>query len=222
MTLRDFLKLTRRRLGTIVTCTLLGAVAAAGLLVATPTKYSAQATAYVRVAVPTNTSGSTDSNSYFAASQLAIQKAKAFVSVFTSQSVAQSVIKQLGLETTPADLVGDISASNATNSLTIVVTASGDSPQRARSIADAVVTQSAAQVRRLEGETSPVQVVMMAPASLSQITKAPSPVKYLTIGILGGLAIGLLAAFARQHFDTRLRTADDITDRFKSAVLAVG
>lgn len=221
MTLRDFLKLTRRRLGTILVCTLLGAVAAAGLLLVTPTTYSAQATAYVRVSVPNTTTGSTDSNSYFAASQLANQKVKAFVSVFTSQSVAESVIKELELDTTPAELADRVSASNAPNSLTIVVTATGDSPAQAQSVADAVVKQSAIQVKSLEGETSPVQVVMMTPASLSQITKTPSPVKYLGAGIVAGLIVGFAIAFARQHFDTRLRTADDISDNFEQPVLAV-
>lgn len=221
MTLRDFLKLTRRRLGTIIACTLLGAVAAAALLIMTPTRYSAQATAYVRVSVPKGADGAAESNSYFAASQLANQKVKAFVSVFTSQSVAESVIKELKLNTTPAELASSISASNAANSLTIVVTATGDSPEHARSIADAVVNQSSAQVKVLEGENSPVEVVMMTPASLSQISKTPSPVKYLAIGILAGLAIGYLAAFGRQHFDTRLRTADDITEQFDAPVLAV-
>ncbi|MDN5977822.1 polysaccharide biosynthesis tyrosine autokinase [Acidipropionibacterium jensenii] len=221
MTLRDFLKLTRRRLGTILVCTLLGAVAAAGLLLVTPTTYSAQATAYVRVAMPQTSDGSNDSGSYAAAAQLASQKVKAFVSVFTSQSVAESVIKELKLDTTPAELADRVSASNAANSLTIVVTATGDSPGQARKIADAVVTQSAAQVKSLEGANSPVQVVMMAPASLSEITTTPSPAKYLGIGILAGLLIGYAIAFARQHFDTRLRTVDDITDRFRDPVLAV-
>lgn len=221
MTLRDFLKLTRRRLGTILVCTLLGAVAAAGLLLVTPTTYSAQATAYVRVAMPQTSDGSNDSGSYAAAAQLASQKVKAFVSVFTSQSVAESVIKELNLDTTPAELADRVSASNAANSLTIVVTATGDSPEQARKIADAVVTQSAAQVKSLEGANSPVQVVMMAPAGLSEITRTPSPAKYLAIGILAGLLIGFAIAFARQHFDTRLRTADDITDRFTDPVLAV-
>ncbi len=221
MTLRDFLKLTRRRLGTILVCTLLGAVAAAGLLLVTPTTYSAQATAYVRVAMPQTSDGSNDSGSYAAAAQLASQKVKAFVSVFTSQSVAESVIKELNLDTTPAELADRVSASNAANSLTIVVTATGDSPEQARKIADAVVTQSAAQVKSLEGANSPVQVVMMAPAGLSEITTTPSPMKYLAIGILAGLLIGYAIAFARQHFDTRLRTVDDITDKFKAPVLAV-
>jgi capsular exopolysaccharide synthesis family protein len=221
MTLRDFLKLTRRRLGpsSPVPCSVPSQAAA--LLLTTPTTYSAQATAYVRVSVPKGADGAAQSNSYFAASQLANQKVKAFVSVFTSQSVAEGVIKELKLDTTPADLAGSIKASNATNSLTIVVTAAGDSPEHARNVADAVVTQSSAQVKVLEGANSPVEVVMMTPASLSQISKAPSPVKYLTVGILAGLVIGYIAAFARQHFDTRLRTADDVAEQFDAPVLAV-
>lgn len=221
MTLRDFLKLTRRRLGTILVCTLLGAVAAAGLLLASPTTYSAQATAYVRVAMPQSPTGGNDSGAYAAAAQLASQKVKAFVSVFASQSVAENVIKELRLDTTPADLANQVTASNAPNSLTIVVSATGNSPEQARKIADAVVTESAAQVKSLEGANSPVEVVMMAPASLSEISKTPSPIKYLGVGVLAGLVIGYAVAFARQHFDTRLRTADDITGQFKAPVLAV-
>lgn len=221
MTLRDFLRLTRRRLGTIIACTLLGAAAAAGLLVLLPTHYSSQATAYVRVSVPKSANGSTDSNAYFNASQLAAQKVKAFVPLFTSETVAQAVITQLNLSVTPTELAADLSASNAANSLTINVTATGDSPEQSRQIADAVVNQAAVQVRRLEGASSPVQVVMMAPASLSQVEKSPSVLKYLAAGVLAGLLLGYAIAFVRQHFDTRLRTADDITERFDIPILAV-
>lgn len=220
MTLRDFLRLTRRRLGTIIACTVLGTMVAAALLMLLPTHYTSQATAYVRVSVP-RSSSSADSNAYFNASQLAAQKVKAFVPLFTSETVAQAVITQLDLAVTPNDLAADLSASNAADSLTIDVTATGDSPEQARQIADAVVTQSAAQVRRLEGASSPVQVVMMAPASLSQVGRTPSPLKYLAAGILAGLLIGYLIALVRHRFDTRLRTADDISDSFDIPILAV-
>lgn len=221
MTLRDLLKLTRRRLGTIVACILLGAAAAVGLLVLLPTHYTSQATAYVRVSMPKSAAGSVDSNAYFNASQLAAQKVKAFVPVFTSESVAQAVIAQLDLPMAPTELAADLSASNTADSLTIDVTATGDSPEQSQQIADAVVNQSAAQVRRLEGASSPVQVVMMAPASLSQVDKSPSPLKYLAAGILAGLLLGYSIAFARHHFDTRLRTANDIADYFEVPILAV-
>jgi capsular exopolysaccharide synthesis family protein len=62
---------------------------------------------------------------------------------------------------------------------------------------------------------------MMTPASLSQAEKSPSSPKYLAAGILAGLILGYGIAFTRQRFDTRLRTADDITERFTTPILAV-
>lgn len=217
MTLRDFLRLTRRRLGTILALTVLGVLVAAGLVAITPTRYTTQASAYVRVSLPRTT----DAGAYYSASQMAGEKAKAFVPVFTSQAVAQAVVKQLGLHIDPADLAEQIKATNDTNSLTIDVTAPGDSPELARRTADAVVTQGAAQIRTLEGASSPVEVVMMAPATLSHVTKAPSLPVYLGAGLLLGLLAGYGAAFARSRFDTRLRTAEDVQEQFDSPVLAV-
>lgn len=221
MTLRDFLRLTRRRLGTIIACLLVGILVAAGLFMLRPTTYTSQATAYVRVSIPGSSNASADSNAYFNASQLAAQKVKAFVPIFTSEPVAQKVIDQLHLSESPAELVSGLSASNATNSLTIDVAATGSSPEQSQQIADAVVTQSAAQVRQLEGAASPIQVVLMAPANLSQVTKSPSVIKYLGAGIVIGLLVGYGVAYARQRFDTRLRTVDDIDAHFDVPVLAV-
>ena len=170
MKFTNFVKLTRRRLVTILLCTLLGVAAGVGLLLTTPATYTASATAYVRVSVASSTNGSTDN--YYSASQLASQKAKAFVTVFTSQTVAQQVIHDLGLSMTPDALASNITASNEANSLTIKVTATADSADTARNIANSVISESAKQVKNLEGEKSPVQVVMMTPADLSQVKKA--------------------------------------------------
>lgn len=221
MTLEDFLKLTRRHLGTILVCMLVGGVGAFGLLKVTPTQYTASSTAYVRVTVPTDDGTEASANAYYNASQLATQKVKAFVPVFTSQTVAQAVIDDLKLNTTPSELAGNLTASNATNSLTINVTATADTADQAREIADAVVDKAAVQVKQLEGEDSPVSIVLMAPAALSTIVVTPSPVKYLAAGILAGLLLGYVIAFARTTLDTRIRTAEDIQDRVEVPILGV-
>lgn len=220
MTLHDFLRLIRRQLGVIVTLTLVGAALAAGALMLQSPRYTAHASGYVRVSVPQSAGGTTDSNSYYSASQLAAQKAKAFVAVFTSQTVASLVRQELGLSEEPSELASRITATNAANSLTIDVTATASSPDLARRIADSVVNQSAAQVRRLEGTGSPVSIVMMSPASLAEIDVSPTPLKYLAGGLLAGLLVGLLVALARQRLDTRLRTSQDVSERFDSPVLA--
>lgn len=221
MTLADLLKLTRRRIGSIFVCTLLGIAAAVGVLWVTPISYTAGSTAYVRVTLPADNGTATSANAYYSASQLASQKVKAFVPVFTSETVAQGVIKELGLSETPAALSKSITASNATNSLTINVTATAPTADQARKIADAVVTQSASQVKVLEGANSPVEIVLMAPSSLSTITKSPSTAKYIAAGVLAGLLLGYVVAFARQYFDRRIRTVDDVTEHVDVPVIGV-
>ncbi|WP_312348727.1 polysaccharide biosynthesis tyrosine autokinase [Actinomyces sp.] len=221
MTLEDFLKLTRRHIGAILMCMVLGGVGAFGLLQVTPTQYTAGSTAYVRVTVPTDDGTEASANAYYNASQLATQKVKAFVPVFTSQTVAQAVIDDLKLNTTPSELAGNLTASNATNSLTISVTATADTADQARAIADAVVDKAAIQVKELEGEDSPVSIVLMAPAALSTITVTPSPAKYIAAGILAGLLLGYVIAFARTTLDTRIRTAEDIQERAEVPILGV-
>lgn len=221
MTLEDFLKLTRRHLVTILVCMLVGGVGAFGLLRVTPTQYTASSTAYVRVTVPTDDGTDASANVYYNASQLATQKVKAFVPVFTSQTVAQAVIDDLKLNSTPSELAGRLTASNATNALTINVTATADTAEQAREISDAVVEKAAIQVKELEGEDSPVSVVLMSPAALSSVVVSPSPVKYLGAGILAGLLVGYVIAFARTALDRRLRTVADIQGRFETPVLGV-
>lgn len=221
MTFQDLITLTRRRFVAIAVCMLLGLASAIALLWVTPQSYTANSTAYVRVSVPESDGTSANANAYYNASQLATQKVKAFVPVFTSQTVAQAVIDQLGLKESPTELASALTASNATNSLTINVTATASTADQARQIADAVVAQAAVQVKALEGESSPVEVVMMAPADLSAVTVAPSTAKYLAAGVLAGLLLGYLLAFARDRFDTRIRTADDISERFEIPILGV-
>lgn len=221
MTLEDFLKLTRRYLGAILVCMLVGGAGAFGLLEVTPTRYTASSTAYVRVTVPIDDGTEASANAYYNASQLATQKVKAFVPVFTSQTVAQAVIDDLKLNATPSELAGRLTASNATNSLTINVTATADTAEQAREISDAVVDKAAVQVKELEGEDSPVSVVLMSPAALSSVVVSPNRVKYLGVGILAGLLVGYVIAYARTALDKRLRTVEDIQGRFDTPVLGV-
>lgn len=218
MSFQDFIRLTRRHVVAIIVCTVLGVMAAVGILLATPARYTAQATAYVRVSVPTG--GQSDASSYYNASQLANQKVKAFVTVFTSESVAQGVIKEVGLDATPGQVVSNIKASNAANSLTIVVKATAGSETTARRMADSVVNQAAAQVKTLEGAKSPVEVVMMTSANLSPVVKSPSPAKYVVIGLLGGVVVGYVVALVRHFVDRRIRTVSDVTENFEQPILA--
>lgn len=220
MTLEDLLKVTRQQIGLIVLGLILGLASAAGLVYATPVTYSASAIAYVRVTMPDD-AGVGGAGAYYSASQLANQKVKAFVSVFSSQAVAQGVIDTLGLETTPSALAGTIQASNQANSLTITVTATGETPKRAQVIADETVHQAQQQIKQLEGENSPVEIVLMSSSTLSSTAKNPSVVKYVGAGAVGGLTLGYALALLRALLDKRVRTSEDVSSVMDEPVIGM-
>ena len=161
MTLEDILALTRQRIGTILCGFLAGIILSTTYLWLTPVTYTASAIAYVRVSVPSQGADQGRTDSYYAASQLASQKVKAFVPVFTSESVAQGVIDALGLRTTPVQLARSVSAKNEKNALTINVSASAPTAEEAQAIADETIRQADAQIKRLDGADSPIGVALM-------------------------------------------------------------
>ena len=126
MTFEELIKLTRRQVVAIAIGLFTGLFLSLVVVWLTPVSYKASADAYVRVTVSQQT------DSYYAASQLATQKVKAFVPVFTSDAVAQGVIDSLGLDTTSAELSRSLSATNKNNTLTITVTATASSASEAR------------------------------------------------------------------------------------------
>lgn len=222
MTLEDLLKVTRQQIGLILLGLVLGLLTAGGLVYSTPVSYSASAVAYVRVSMPDDSSGSSSAaGAYYSASQLANQKVKAFVSVFSSQAVAQGVIDTLGLEASAAELAGRLSASNQNGSLTIKVTATGETPRRAQVIADETVHQAQQQIKQLEGENSPVEIVLMSSSTLSSTSKNPSVIKYMVAGALGGLVLGYALAIVRSLLDKRIRTSNDVASVLDEPVIGM-
>lgn len=220
MTFEDVLKLTRQRIGAIAVGLVIGiALSLVGLWL-TPITYTASAVAYVRVSVPSDSEDQSRADSYYAASQLASQKVKAFVPVFTSEPVAQGVINTLGLATTPAELSGSITATSEKNALTINVSAVAPTAAEAQAVADETVRQADAQIRRLEGSRSPVGLVLMSPSSMSGATRSPSLPRHLGLGGLGGVVLGYLLAFTRNALDKRVRSQSDVASVVEEPVLA--
>ena len=156
MTFEELLKLTRRQVVAIAVGLLAALLLSLVAALLTPVSYKASADAYVRVAVQTDSALPQQTDSYFAASQIAAKKTEALVPVFTSEVVAQAVIDSLGLDMNSTELARSLSVTNKTNTLTINVTATAPTASEARSIADETVRQAGEQVKLLEGEDSPV------------------------------------------------------------------
>lgn len=189
--LRDLVGLLRRHLAWITLCPLVGGLIALGLVQVVTPSYVATSAAYVQVDVPPEEG----LMGYSSAAQLAGNTTDGFLPVITSRSVAQGVVDQLGLEYSPEEVSAWISASRVTGSRTIEITVTAPTQDLAVQVADAVVAQSSDKVRTLEGESYPVNLVLLTSAELSHVTQTPPKSRSIAAGVVGGLLVGVGIAF---------------------------
>jgi receptor protein-tyrosine kinase len=218
MHLSDLCDVIIRRWRMLLVVLLVCLAAAGGYAATVPTTYTASTRIYVSMATGTSVADS------YKGGLAAQQRIASYSYIAGGATVAQRVIDDVGLAMTPSELQSKIKVTfpPATSLLDIAVT--DPSPDRASMLADKV----AAQFRRLVGQME-TTVVGAAPAAQATVieyaqtpTKPNSPnlVRLLAIGLLGGLVLGLLAAFARDRFDSTLRTSEQVAKTVAVPVLA--
>lgn len=220
MTIRVLIAVLSRHILLIVLMALLGIAGGGVWLRVTPERYTASAAAYVRVDI-SSTSKDSAALIYNQATNLVLQKAKAYQPLFTSKVVAEGVSRELGLDVSPAALASNLKASIDRTSPIINVTATASSPSLAQRIADETVRQTSIQARAMEGEDSPVQVQLMSPSALASPEKSPSTEKYLLTGLLVGIGLGIALAYLREILDRKVRQTTDVTKVVGDRVLGV-
>ncbi len=155
---------------------------------------------------------------------LAKSRAVSYVDIAQSRSTAQAVIDDLGLDATPAGLVGSISVEQPPETVLLKVTARAGSPEEAQALADAWVRALADQVAEIEDpqdrqRDGVLRVLPVESAALPGAPVSPNPPRNLLIGAGVGLLLGLAYALLRNSVDRRLRTKEDIEGKFPVSVV---
>jgi capsular exopolysaccharide synthesis family protein len=139
---------------------------------------------------------------------------QSFAQLAITPAVLQPVIDSLGLETTPAALAKNVSASTPLNTVIVEVTVINRSPEQSALIANAV-TRSLATIGQDLAPEGPdgdpsvtLETVSTAQAPLSPFS--PNLMLLLATGALFGLTIGAVFAVLRDMFDTRVRDEKDL------------
>ena len=207
MTLTQFFTTIRKRwlyvfLPFVLSCLVVGIWS----MLSTPV-YTAKASAYFSLTYGQTPSELNQGSSYTQ------QQIASYALLATKPVVLDPVIDELGLTISTQDLARNVSAKASVDSVIVDVTADSTSPEQAAKIANAVVAQLAVVVSGLspqvDGRPS-VEVTTVARAEPPQFQSSPNTRLNVLIAGVAGLLVGVLAALARQHFDTRLRTKDDL------------
>lgn len=218
---RDLLRLVRNHWRGITLITLLCTLLALGWTLLQPKVYSATASGLVV------TVGEQDLASALAGENLAQSKAVSYESLATSRPVAEGVIDELDLDTTPEQLLERVSTDVPVDTTEIRVTTEALDPTESADLANAWVVALAEQVQDLEtggddeDAINRVAVQPLSNASLPLAPSSPNTKLNLALGLVGGLGLGLLYAFARWKMDRRIRSVEEVRETFGTPVLGI-
>jgi succinoglycan biosynthesis transport protein ExoP len=146
--------------------------------------------------------------------------ARSYADIIESPNVAQLVADQLPDSPDRDDVLAKTTFEPVEQTQLLQISVEDPSAARAKQIADTwadVVTDYAAT--RLEPTTgATLTIADRAPEPTSP--DRPKPTLYTLVAAILGLATGLAAAFLRDRLDRRLRTSEDVEERFDVPVLA--
>ena len=150
-----------------------------------------------------------------------------------SHIVAENVIRNLNLSTTPDALLADLQVTTKPSSSVLEVTYDSTSKARALAVLHSVGTAFATLVDQKLGsktppatggtgtgaQPQPITARVFDPAHLEPGRVAPRPGRDLLFGAVLGLAIGLALAFVRASFDDRIQSSRDASEAFEAPVI---
>ena len=207
--LRDLVQMIRRYwLGEVVIVLL--TIAAVALFTAVqPRIYQSTASGLTQAATGESLSMA------FAGESLAKSRAESYVRVATSDAVAERAQKALGTGQSIGGLLGSIRATLPPDTAVIEITASAGTADGAAKLANAWIAALAAQVKELETPEGAIaepaiSFVPLSSARAPYLPSSPNVQTALILAVLAGLALALVYALLRAHFDRRVRTVEQI------------
>lgn len=177
---------------------LLGALAALVVTLVTTPQYEAHATLYV-----STEGGSPVNNASYQETAASQQIALSLSKLVTAGDVIDHVNQDLKLNRSPAQLANTISATVEPETVLIDLAVRDSSPNAARDIANSTALAFTDFVANLQVKTSPStpkpQVTLVQPAITPESPITPNPTRNVGLGVLGGIAVGLVLANLRDR-----------------------
>ena len=214
----NYWRIVRRHWLGVVAIVLATVAIAAAYTLTQPKVYSANANGFVSTGPADNPALSSVND------QLAKSRATSYVDIATSRATAQAVIEDLGLDASPAGLVGSISVTQPKDTVLLKITANAGTPEEAQQLADAWVRALATQVQKIEdpsgtGAPGVPQVLPVESAAVPTAPASPNPRLNLMLGAVLGLGLALGYAMLRHTVDRRLRSKEEIEAQFQISVV---
>ncbi len=156
----------------------------------------------------------------FDAVQAAQVTARTYSDIVSSATIAEQVAHKLGGATTPSSVSSAISVSPVTETQLLKITAEEHSGAKAQALANAYAATVIEFIGKKVGPTVGANVALASTASLPTAPARPRPTLYVLVAAILGLFVGVGIALLWERLDTRLRTAEEVRERFDELILA--
>lgn len=221
ITLMDLFRIVRKHIlwGIITFVAVFAAVCAYTFLV--PPTYSATAQVF---ATYSDSSVQDDNNisNFSNASTYISNQIQSYPTLATTESVLKPVIDDLGLDTTVANLSGQLTVTNPTNTAFVNITAETGDAKQASDIANSVAESLSNVVEKslyASGKESPVKLSVVQRAAEPVAPSSPKVALYLAVGLVAGLILGVFAALVRDLMATHVEEASDLQDIINAPIM---
>lgn len=207
LSFKELLQVVRRRLWLVVLLALLmsGAAMAYSLLLQTP-KYEATIKILVGQA-----SGNPDTRSSLGDEvQGLLQLTGTMAEAVDTRSVADRVITELNLTTTPQEFSLNLNAQQIPETQFVEVTYADPNPAQAQQIANTTGEEFSQKVSEVSPSANAVTATVWERAELPETPSSPRPLLYGLLAFSFGAMIGVSLAFLLEYLDDSWRSAEEV------------
>jgi capsular exopolysaccharide synthesis family protein len=204
LSLKDLLRMIRRRALTIVLVAVLLAAAAVGLSLMQPPVYQASTTILVG-------QEQSDQSLNLASDIMGLQQiTMTVVEAVNSRVVAEAVIEELNLDTTPETILGGMAVQQVTDTQFIQIDYVDTNPERAQQIANAIAEVSSEQIAEVSPNATAITATVWEPAVEPTIPISPQPIRNGILAMFLGLGLGVALAFLLESLDDSWRSSEEV------------
>jgi capsular exopolysaccharide synthesis family protein len=206
---RSALEVARRDWWIVAIFALLSMLLALGISLSQPRIYESTAALYVTSASDAN------SSTAYQGSLASQQRVSSYAELATSKSVLAEALRIASVDMSIDEVQSSVSASAAPDTVLLSISAQDRDQAVATKLADAVSAAMVEYVSALEqpsGGGEPLaKLTVVTAASPADGAVSPRTQRNVVMGLVGGLLLGLFVVFARERFDSKIRSQRDLS-----------